>query len=473
MAGDVMENTIGKGFTVERFRAKTLLAASISVCLLGVAGCQTLPVSSEPIIEEGDAEGSTQPMELVVSTTANSGDGSLRQALLDANANPGPDSIRFDNEGGVFGPPTSIVLESPLPEITDDLSIDGYLEGFLWRAAGITLDGNGTHRILTIAPGVSAEVRNLTLANGSSSKGGAILNRGSLIVSGVTLQGNVASFSGGAIRNDKGTVQLINSTLVRNSAGRNGGGVFNNRGSVVVTNCTFTENQARKGGALYDTGTLLLRNSILANSESKQDCASTGQGDPLSTHNIVEVNDGCPGVLHEADPALDQLNYFNGMTQTIALGMRSLALNAGSNEAALDENGEPLRWDQRGNGDPRFVAGYTDIGAFETQAYPKLVVDTVEDNAQRGCGGSDGDCPLRAAIRLANASQRAETITFAPHVFGDVRELILMEPLPVPRADVVIDGSDLGEIRVRVLDDRPVFEGALPDSGQVRGLVFE
>jgi hypothetical protein len=119
------------------------------------------------------------------------------------------------------------------------------------------------------------------------------------------------------------------------------------------------------------------------------------------------------------------------------------------------------------------VAGYTDIGAFETQAYPKLVVDTVEDNAQRGCGGSDGDCPLRAAIRLANASHRAETITFAPHVFQDVRELLLAEPLPVPREDVVIDASAIGELKVRVDGDRPAFDDALPGSAQVTGVIFE
>ncbi len=49
----------------------------------------------------------------------------------------------------------------------------------------------------------------------------------------------------------------------------------------------------------------------------------------------------------------------------------------GDNGAAVDEHGEPLRWDQRGNGDPRFVAGITDVGAFERQAFALLVVDTI------------------------------------------------------------------------------------------------
>jgi hypothetical protein len=200
---------------------------------------------------------------------------------------------------------------------------------------------------------------------------------------------------------------------------------------------------------------------------------SKGQGDPNSTHNIVETNGGCPGVLHEADPALDRLGYFNGMTQTIPLGMRSLALNAGSNEAALNENGEPLRWDQRGNGDPRFVAGFTDIGAFETQGYPRLVVDTLEDNGQRGCGGGSGDCPLRAAIRLANASHRPETISFDKRVFRETSVLIVESTLPTPVADVRIDATAIGSLTVRVRDGGSVFGEATAGPEQLIGITVE
>ena len=38
-----------------------------------------------------------------VTTTADSGAGSLRQAILDANANPGPDEIRFNIEANCLG----------------------------------------------------------------------------------------------------------------------------------------------------------------------------------------------------------------------------------------------------------------------------------------------------------------------------------------------------------------------------------
>jgi uncharacterized repeat protein (TIGR01451 family) len=59
----------------------------------------------------------------VVTSTADAGAGSLRQALLDANANAGPDTIEFNIAGvGV----QTIALASALPTITSPVFIDGY-----------------------------------------------------------------------------------------------------------------------------------------------------------------------------------------------------------------------------------------------------------------------------------------------------------------------------------------------------------
>ena len=60
-----------------------------------------------------------------VTTTADSGAGSLRQAILDANANPGADTIAFGIVGsGVH----TIAPASPLPTITGPVTIDGYTQ---------------------------------------------------------------------------------------------------------------------------------------------------------------------------------------------------------------------------------------------------------------------------------------------------------------------------------------------------------
>jgi len=60
-----------------------------------------------------------------VTTTADSGAGSLRQAILDANANAGQDAIAFNIPGG--GVQTIHVLTA-LPEITDPVDINGYTQ---------------------------------------------------------------------------------------------------------------------------------------------------------------------------------------------------------------------------------------------------------------------------------------------------------------------------------------------------------
>ena len=60
-----------------------------------------------------------------VNNTNDSGSGSLRQAILDANANPGADTIDFAIPGGGVH---TIAPASALPLITDAVTIDGYTE---------------------------------------------------------------------------------------------------------------------------------------------------------------------------------------------------------------------------------------------------------------------------------------------------------------------------------------------------------
>src|SRR4051794_20480296 len=63
------------------------------------------------------------PSSYTVTNTNDAGAGSLRQAILDANANPGGDFIQFDP--ATFGAPRTITLLSALPTISDSVSITG------------------------------------------------------------------------------------------------------------------------------------------------------------------------------------------------------------------------------------------------------------------------------------------------------------------------------------------------------------
>jgi hypothetical protein len=96
-------------------------------------------------------------------------------------------------------------------------------------------------------------------------------NSGMAIVTGSTLSGNSATYSGGGIYNGfSGTLTVSNSILSGNTAGGGGGGIYNGRypypGTLTVSNSTLSGNSATySGGGIYnDHGTLTVNNSTLS-----------------------------------------------------------------------------------------------------------------------------------------------------------------------------------------------------------------
>src|SRR5204863_7896560 len=103
------------------------------------------------------------PMTFTVTNTNTIGAGSLRQAILDANANPGADTIVFNIPGaGVH----TIMLAFFLPTITDPVTIDGTTQpGF---AGSPIVELNGANAGLTNGINITA---------GSSTVRGLVINR--------------------------------------------------------------------------------------------------------------------------------------------------------------------------------------------------------------------------------------------------------------------------------------------------------
>jgi hypothetical protein len=101
-----------------------------------------------------------------VTTTADSGPGSLRQAILDANANPDADTIAFVI--GDLGSPQTIQPTSALPTITGPVTIDGWSQG----GAGFT----GPPLIELNGALAGAQAVGLTLTGGSSVVRGLVVN---------------------------------------------------------------------------------------------------------------------------------------------------------------------------------------------------------------------------------------------------------------------------------------------------------
>lgn len=106
-----------------------------------------------------------------VTNTNDSGSGSLRQAILDANSNPGLDTIAFDISGsGVH----TISPATPLPPIADPVIIDGYTQA----GSSVNTDPVGFNGVLLIEiSGTAAGPSNaFYITAGGSTVRGLVIN---------------------------------------------------------------------------------------------------------------------------------------------------------------------------------------------------------------------------------------------------------------------------------------------------------
>ena len=340
-----------------------------------------------------------------VTTTADTGAGSLRQVVAGSTAG---DNISFTVTG-------TITLTSGEIALDKDLTISGP------GANVLAVSGNNASRVFNVVSNATVSVSGLSLENGTDatgagggvhnagtltitactiascravaatplSGGGAIYNEtsGVLVVVNSTVNNNQATGgagdeSGGGIYNAGGSATISNSTIAANIAqGTNGfgGGVFNQSGSVTLVSSTIALNSAAGagGGVASTNGVFSVTDSIIATNAATS--ATTNAPDAIGDYvsggfNLIGdgdesasfaegVNDdqvGSAGFL--LDPLLGPLQDNGGPTFTLALLPGSPAINTGTCD-------EPST-DQRG--DPRPIGPACDIGPFELQACTDL-----------------------------------------------------------------------------------------------------
>jgi hypothetical protein len=160
---------------------------------------------------------------LQVTTLADGGAGSLRDAITQANALPGADVVVFDD--GLTG---TIALTGGELDIADDLTINGP------GADKLTVSGGNISRIFQVAAGETVLLSDLTIAGGNagSGNGGGIDNLGTLTVSHSSFTSNGATVGGGI--DNRGTATVTGSTFRRNTAGSGNGGLNNETGGLLT-----------------------------------------------------------------------------------------------------------------------------------------------------------------------------------------------------------------------------------------------
>ena len=199
-----------------------------SVLLLSIWGVLDRPVLARPLTFN-------------VTTTADAGPGSLRQAILDSEANPGHDTISINTSG-------TLTVASPLPDILDHLTISGP------GSDQFRIDGQGTYRPFHVDL-ANVTITNITLQRGhSDSYGGAILASGQLTLTNVHLVSNTASSHGGAVRTT-GSLLVSDSLIHGNTSETGAGGALFVGGDLTLSGSTIISNLAMShGGAIYVLG---------------------------------------------------------------------------------------------------------------------------------------------------------------------------------------------------------------------------
>jgi len=245
-------------------KMKRLLVIIISLVLLS-----SLAVSCAVI----------QATSFTVTNTDDGGSGSLRQAILDANASPGPDTINLPAGTytlSIAGTGEDAAATGDL-DITDNLTITGADQ------ATTVIDGGGIDRVFHIHSG-SVDISGVTIQNGdpglAEDGGGIYNNSGTLTLTGSTVRDNVASRGGGILNFGSSASLTLTGTIVSgNNAGGPGGGICNLSGSSSLTESTVTENSVDgAGGGIANQGGLLTVTSTIVTGNS----ASQGGGIDIS-----------------------------------------------------------------------------------------------------------------------------------------------------------------------------------------------
>ena len=293
----------------------------------------------------------------------------LRLCSVYNNSANGGNGLRYGHAGAARGGGVCCLGSLSLRDST--LSANSTIGGSVSVTPGLGLGGgcyssgelilNASTFDHNLAKGGSAVLGTPAIWPGQDGRGGGLWNSGTLAVTNATFAANRA-LGGNAGGGPGGSNQP-------GGAG-SGGGLFAAGPSKFLVNVTVAENRAdggngyptanvvgpsHGGGVANTNGTLLVLNSIIANSPNGGDVWGPVLDAGYNICSDGTANFSATGSLNQADPGLSALTTNGGPTATMALLVGSLARDA------IPTNFPPV--DQRGVSRPQ--GAQADIGAFE------------------------------------------------------------------------------------------------------------
>ena len=181
-----------------------------------------------------------------VTNTNDSGAGSLRDAVAQANIGSNADTIVF--AAGLAG--QTITLTGGELTLTQDVTIDGDITGD--NRADITISGGDASRVIhNTGGGVDAVLKSLTITDGNgagaglNSFGGAILSRyGTMTIIDSTIRDNSSAARGGGIYGFYSALTIVNSLVTGNTTSTDAGGIAIHQAALTIVNTTVHGNDA-------------------------------------------------------------------------------------------------------------------------------------------------------------------------------------------------------------------------------------
>jgi len=238
-------------------------------------------------------------------TTGGTGSGTsgdLRYCISQANSNTNPAGSMIQFAPSVFSAskPRTITLGAVLtlgekggPELIDGPG-----------AKAVTISGNERSEVFTVNSGVTATLSGLTIANGwgngnffVAAGAGGINNAGKLTVTSCSITHDAGTELGGIF--NTGTMTIVASIVANGFADAEGlpfedayGGGIDNAGTMTIVNSTIANNSAYNGGGIYNSRSLTITGSTISGNSGGPGGGIHNNGGTLMMANSTVANNG-------------------------------------------------------------------------------------------------------------------------------------------------------------------------------------